>query len=140
MSTIDRVEHDSRLNDSPALVAALLAHADLYAKGWSNAPQLNGSAEVLRYMVGDTVVGFLTWTPDQDEAVWWIEMAWTDPAHRLQGIHKALWKELVKLAQEHDIRRIDGGAHVENTAMNIVMRRENRRPSYQWYSYDVPRT
>ena len=134
-----KIEHDQRLTDSQALCKALFVHAELFEQGWSNNPQFMGQGEVLRCMLDDKLIGFLTWAPDSDEAVWWVELAWTASEYRGQGVHKMLWKELVALAEERDIRRIDGAAHVQNVAMNHVMHREGRQPTLQFYSYEVKR-
>lgn len=137
-SDLLQLRYFARLVDSPAHGCALAAHAELYQRGWSDVPVLTGQERVLYAVSHNVIVGLVAWTEDPEESVWWVALSWVDPACRRRGVYSALWAHLVAVAQHEQVRRLEGGCHVANHAMNAAAKASGRRHVCNWYSYTVP--
>lgn len=82
-----------------------------------------GHAAVLaRSRYGGTIVSAIAFWPIPEEHRWVIGLSYTSPSHRRQGVHKALWAELVNVASAAGIRRIESGHHPDNDVSAAMQR------------------
>lgn len=127
---------------SPIYRMAIDAMAELNNLGYGNTipypPAWNDPALVMFDECERTVRGFMIYRYDQEQASWWIILAYTHPKHRKQGVHTALFESLVERAEQRgDILAIESGTHVDNKPAQKAFEKQRRFAHYIGYRYEI---
>lgn len=67
----------------------------------------------------------------------WINIGYVCPDARRLGIYTAMWRELVDIARESNIGRIEGSTHLNNAAMRAVYKKLGRTETFVTGTYYV---
>ena len=129
-------------DDGAAFAAALRAHAELYARGWTEVLALTGQEEAVVVVNGPRladVTGLIVFEPCDDISAFWVQLSWVSPKARRRGIWRRMWNVLVEEAWARGILKIQSGHHVDNEPMRRAMLSAGRRPKMILYDYDVER-
>jgi len=138
------IGYSERLSDSPALVFCVQAHAELLGKGHTDVPVLAHDDEVIYYEPDspdliDSVLGAIVFFEAEDEKVFWVNLSYTSPLFRSQGIFSRLWGALVELARSRGIRKIISGSVADNLPMRMANEKFGRKLKWYLYEYEVER-
>jgi predicted GNAT family acetyltransferase len=134
------LKYYDRLNDAGSVLSyALTAHAELHTKGWTDVSGLLGEERVIAAIDKKTkqIAGVIAFYELEDEKIFWIQLTYVTYVYRKMGVYKLMWKDLVKIAKEEQIRAIDGAHHVDNVAMGLTMRSVGRIPTFIFHRFDV---
>jgi GNAT superfamily N-acetyltransferase len=117
----------------------LRAYADTIEAGFASRDEfiLNDDMRVLLARSGDKQAGVLIFGRWESYDTLWVWLGYVAPEFRRQGIYRALWARLVKMAKSEDIRKIGGAARVNNAAMARLNRELGRRAVYTTYEYTL---
>ena len=83
------------------------------------------------------IVGGLTFSHQKERNSFYVTLGYVEPTSRGQGVYRLMWDELVAIARDEGITRIEGETHKDNADMHEVMRALGRRPVSVSYVYDV---
>lgn len=98
----------------------------------------NWNDRVLLILRGVEPVAVLTYQELGWADAFHISLGYVKPAHRRQGLYRALWEELVRRARGAKRARIQGGVAWTNAEMRSVAEALGRRPQMVSYAFDVP--
>ena len=133
------VVHFEQINRTEAYPLALEGHVELLRQGlaepvesvsWENEALLakQGSGE----LAGVLVFGHQKWNRS-----FWVQLGFVRPQFRRQGVYRAMWRQLVTIAQARKIPVILGATSVSNTDMQRVMAQLDRSAYAIQYAYKV---
>ncbi len=134
------VEYFADLQDSPAVALIDAYKSEIIEKGFSqgaNSVYITPNAWTVAAMDGNKCIGFMLHVPYSAVDALWIEAAYVAPEYRRKGIHKAMFKRVVRQAEIEGVSSVQGAAHVNNIASISSMERQGRHVTGIIYSYDV---
>lgn len=133
------VKHIQRIDGSIAL--------PIYARGFSDIMEspfrppsstFYPNIEAVIAIEDEKVVGIISYFLDKEtETSYWINLSYVLPSHRQKGVWKKMYKKLVEVAKSRHIKVIEGGIHVDNTAMIESAKSVGRRAKFVTYTHDL---
>jgi GNAT superfamily N-acetyltransferase len=118
----------ARLAGDDATALAVVAHAEMIADGLADPafPMVNWDDGAIVAALDGEHAGIITFQFVEWRSELAIKLGFVDPKCRGRGVYRAMWRELVELAQGKGARRITGVTHANNTVMRTVAARLGR--------------
>lgn len=116
-----------------------IMHAQLIRERKTDVLNFEGDEQTLVILNDDNrVLGALLWRLTEP-GEWWTQLGYVLPEARGQGYYSILWDEFLRKASEDEsIIRIVGGTAEDNKEMQAVMLKQQRKPYYRLYVFDIP--
>lgn len=128
------------INRTPALSLAIQGQAELLEAGLSEPITLVGwdNMAIVAFDVDGEAVGVITFAEAKWANQFDIAIGWVKPSARDCGVYRAMWDELVRVAQTKAVAVIWGNTHVENAQLRAVAKSLGRTETGVIMKFDVP--
>lgn len=136
------IKHAPHLCDCEALTLALRGHVELRELGLSDVTVLSGQEEVL--WAGPAFLlprfshsrpyGCIVFEQDPEELMIFTKLVHVEREYREQGIFRQLWHNLLVLARERGVRRIENGVSAQNKVMQQAVLKLGQQLSHHIYT------
>lgn len=143
-----RIVAYNRMGGTDAVDLAVEAWHYLAGRGFTLGDFLidHEQAAIVAYMpdalapTGEVPVGILTYSNQGWIKSLWIQLCYVRPEFRRQGHYRAMFDELVRLAQFQGAKMVQAGIHVDNTDSADAHAALGFKPRYTVQILDVPKT